>query len=214
MSCNAPGCDRPQRAEDKWCPMHRTRLSKYGVLEPYEPTPCQICATPIPHNGRGSRRTVCVTDDCQRAYNRIKSREYRNRRKTDPEYASRTVDAARRWVEKNPERRRDLARRRGLRIYGLTVADYDALLADQGGGCAICGYSSPGSHLHVDHDHGCCPGVGSCGKCVRGLLCRRCNQALGQFADSAELLDRASGYLRAHRASKVIDALKKAEAAS
>jgi hypothetical protein len=81
--------------------------------------------------------------------------------------------------------------------YGVTVDQYNEMLAEQGGGCAICGVSeSPdGSSLAVDHDHACCPGRKSCGQCVRGLLCRPCNQGLGNFLDRPELLAGAAEYL-------------------
>lgn len=80
--------------------------------------------------------------------------------------------------------------------YGLTRQGYEALLAVQGGTCAIC-YRPPrpGRSLDVDHDHRCCPGGKSCGKCVRGLLCRKCNSAIGYFRDDATLALRASMYL-------------------
>src|SRR5689334_18320875 len=43
--------------------------------------------------------------------------------------------------------------------YGLSLADYDRMLAAQGGVCGICGDINPdGSRLAVDHDHACCPG--------------------------------------------------------
>ena len=78
--------------------------------------------------------------------------------------------------------------------YKLTVEQYDAMLANQGGACAICLEDRP---LNVDHDHSCCPGERSCGKCVRGLLCRRCNYTiLGAAKDDPELLRRASDYVR------------------
>lgn len=41
------------------------------------------------------------------------------------------------------------------------------------------------SLLVVDHDHSCCPGVTSCGLCVRGLLCTQCNSAAGLLGDDA-----------------------------
>jgi hypothetical protein len=74
------------------------------------------------------------------------------------------------------------------RTFGLTQADYDELLAAQGGGCAVCGEPPPeGRSLHVDHDH-------ATGR-VRGLLCFRCNGGLGQFSDDPERLVTVIDYL-------------------
>lgn len=75
--------------------------------------------------------------------------------------------------------------------YGIDHEAYDQLLERQGGVCAIC-YKPPperanGGVLHVDHDH-------ATGK-VRGLLCRRCNPALGAFDDDPARLRRAAEYL-------------------
>ena len=85
--------------------------------------------------------------------------------------------------------------------YGLRPEAFTQLLADQGGGCAICGISeleSPHA-LVVDHDHACCPGKRSCGRCVRGILCRACNVALGNFGDRAGVLLAAHAYLTTER---------------
>jgi hypothetical protein len=50
--------------------------------------------------------------------------------------------------------------------------------------------------LAVDHDHSCCPADSkSCGKCIRGFLCKTCNSGIGLLGDSAEILARAAGYL-------------------
>ena len=48
----------------------------------------------------------------------------------------------------------------------------------------------------VDHDHSCCPGQSSCGKCVRGLICGPCNRMLGIANDTPEILEGAARYLR------------------
>jgi hypothetical protein len=74
------------------------------------------------------------------------------------------------------------------RTFGITLEDFDAMLAAQGGGCAICGRPAPeGSSLHVDHDHE--TGV------VRGLLCFTCNGALGMLTENDEFLTRAADYV-------------------
>ena len=92
-------------------------------------------------------------------------------------------------------------RKRHLASYGITVEEYDALFAAQGGRCGIC-YEPETMEkagvvltLSVDHDHDCCPGKRSCGGCVRGLLCYKCNIGLGMFADSPDLLTSAVSYL-------------------
>lgn len=64
--------------------------------------------------------------------------------------------------------------------YRMTLDDYAALLAKQGGVCAICHTEPPdSSSLHVDHDHRCCHDRPTCGRCTRGLLCGGCNRLLG-----------------------------------
>lgn len=80
--------------------------------------------------------------------------------------------------------------------YGMTPDAYDAIAEQQGNVCAICREAcTRGSALSVDHDHRCCPGDRSCGKCIRGLLCRACNIALGNMRDDPAIVRRAAEYL-------------------
>lgn len=82
-------------------------------------------------------------------------------------------------------------------MFRLTPGQYEAMLEAQGGGCAICGSPPPtdGRALAVDHDHSCCPGRRSCGRCVRGLLCMHCNQGIGRLGDDPDRLRLAADYL-------------------
>ena len=83
------------------------------------------------------------------------------------------------------------------RKYNLTLDQYKQLLESQNNSCSICKKPfKETSKICVDHDHNCCNKSGySCGKCVRGLLCFRCNCALGSFNDDTEILKRAIRYL-------------------
>ena len=99
------------------------------------------------------------------------------------------------WVTKN------------LNKYSLTAEMYEQMVIAQNSTCAVCGTSDPGGSIrrwHIDHDHTCCgPGV-SCGKCVRGLLCSRCNTAIGLLEDSPTRLEAALSYLKDPPAQRVI----------
>lgn len=80
--------------------------------------------------------------------------------------------------------------------YNISMSEYLELLKKQNGVCEICQRSPEEvGVLAVDHDHRCCPTEKTCGKCVRGLLCDRCNRGLGYFMDSIENLDSARSYV-------------------
>jgi hypothetical protein len=82
------------------------------------------------------------------------------------------------------------------RKFGISLAEYDAMLEAQGGKCAICGTSELTGHgakygrFSVDHDH-------VTGE-VRGLLCHPCNIGLGSFKDNVEVMKNAIFYLNRH----------------
>ena len=87
----------------------------------------------------------------------------------------------------NPTHQRANRNSRFKREYGITHDEYDAMLAKQYGGCAVCGKPEAGKRLAVDHDH-------RTGK-VRGLLCENCNRALGMAQDSPTILRALADYL-------------------
>jgi hypothetical protein len=75
--------------------------------------------------------------------------------------------------------------------YGITEREFDWLKRGQSDLCAICRKVEP---TDVDHDHGHCPGKRGCRECIRGLLCRSCNAALGQFESGRTRLSSITGY--------------------
>ncbi len=83
-----------------------------------------------------------------------------------------------------------LRRTRERLLYGITYEQYEALLQSQRGLCAICKQVPGRKGLGVDHCH-------ETGQ-IRGLLCSRCNTALGLLKDRAENCLRAADYLDYH----------------
>lgn len=119
------------------------------------------------------------------------------------------------WWREHPDAARNKRRRRVLKAHGLTEDEYNTLLAAQGGVCAICRTQDPGGksglRFHIDHDRIHCPGYKCCGKCVRGLLCVRCNTGLGLFWDKPSLLRKAGSYVEEFRVAHSELSLKESE---
>jgi Zn-finger nucleic acid-binding protein len=93
------------------------------------------------------------------------------------------------YYRENKDRIRATAREVDLlRKYGITLAQYDAMLLEQGGVCKTCGGVNATKPLFVDHCH-------TTGK-VRGLLCQNCNWALGCVQDNPEILTALIQYLK------------------
>lgn len=150
---------------------------------PYLNKTCGKCGATKPTEAfsRCKQGFQAACKECQRAY-KAAHRE----RIADQQRARRAADPAK-YSALNRMRR-----------YGITQAQYDALLASQGGRCAICSATEPGGKhgtWHIDHAHACCPGERSCGACVRGLLCHRCNIGIGHFADNTAVIAAALRYL-------------------
>ncbi len=103
--------------------------------------------------------------------------------------------ARRRYYEDNKTQCAVLQREYSLKSkYGITIQNYDDLLKSQGGSCAICESTDAGSYglnvigsFAVDHCHS--SGV------IRGLLCNRCNRAIGLLKDDPYTLFKAVDYL-------------------
>lgn len=79
----------------------------------------------------------------------------------------------------------------------MTIEQYENMLNGQGMACANSGCKDNEKPLHIDHDHSCCPRkFALCGKCIRGILCSGCNQALGNLNDSAAKIAGLLDYLK------------------
>lgn len=75
------------------------------------------------------------------------------------------------------------------RQYGLEWDEYQQMVEEQDGNCAICGQKDPDRpRLSIDHDH-------YSGR-VRGLLCFPCNTGIGKLQDNYDLVQRAADYLK------------------
>ena len=85
--------------------------------------------------------------------------------------------------------------------YGLTLQEVERMFADQAGLCASCMDEislviGAENYRHIDHDHAKQKGEPGF---IRGLLCKKCNTAIGMLEDSPERAQLAALYLGAHR---------------
>lgn len=138
-----------------------------------------------------------ATNAAWREANRDRVREYMR--------AAHRIGYFREWRAKQRAQNPDyLPRQRLTRTasrYGISPEKYQEMHEAQGGVCAICAMpetmvmGGTPCALAVDHDRRCCPGKRSCGGCVRGLLCARCNMALGGVHESPDTLRAMAAYI-------------------
>lgn len=97
-------------------------------------------------------------------------------------------EKAKAWSVANKQRKADLSRKSRLKLeYGITPEQYQQMLSAQDGKCGICS-NKPIETLSVDHDH-------VTGQ-IRGLLCGKCNKALGLLNDNEQGVQNALNYLK------------------
>lgn len=131
--------------------------------------------------------------DCKKCCARS-SREYYRR---DPE---RIKERNKKRRKEYPELTRSIDRKHHYRTqYGLGIEEVHAILEKQEGRCAVCkikDFMGPGKRHCVDHDH-------ITGK-IRGILCQRCNTAIGLMDDDPLRLQAACKYLENWKRSEDI----------
>ena len=191
--CSVEGCDQPSFAKNL-CPHH------YGKAE-----------HPLKFTWRNMRSRN--KGDYPISWDRFEAFLAEIGDRPSPQHQLRRIDGDRPWSASNcrwlapinpgadymaPEHRAAYGRAWHLsRRFNLTGEEYAAMLAEQGGGCAICGQKETAvsangkiKDLAVDHDHE--TGV------LRGLLCFNHNQGIGRFQNDPALLRAAADYLEAH----------------
>ncbi len=172
MECSVEDCSKPSWARG-FCSAHYQRWYRETFPE------------------KVAKRTP-KRKEYERRYYREHREEFKERlakqQAADPEgFKQRKRETTRKWREANPERARENARRgHARRKYGLTLEEYEAILAK---GCAIC--RTHEGRLCMDHDH-------ANGK-VRAALCKDCNVGLGSLGDDPERLRAAADYIEEHR---------------
>lgn len=170
---------------------------------------CSIeCRRKLPNNSGGARVAAGleprICQGCQQEFRPARKKQlwcsYDCYKTSENLKRSRERTDFKRRLENHPdpEVRRAETLRHNLMKYGITIEEYEAKLAAQGGVCMLCGTPAPGgikaaSRLHVDHDH--VTGLN------RDLLCMNCNRGLGYFKDDPALMRAAAEYIERHRAA-------------
>ncbi len=155
------------------------RYKKEGILK-FCPSHGEL---KLQHVGFHKNNIVCsfCQTEKNRTYSKLNSSIIKIRKRED--YRNNVVEKRKKSILSNKN---------------YTIEQYDKLIKKQKGKCEICkkpevkinkasGEMKP---LCLDHNH-------KTGK-VRGLLCSKCNYALGFYSDSPSLLEKAAEYLRRH----------------
>lgn len=160
--------------------------------------PCKKCGVVKPlseyhvardnRDGHRNECKACWKAICRARYLANRDEYIRRAQKwrdRNPDYYQ---EVLRRNREENREQRAKIGRRGYFRRkYGMSLEELEFLHVVQGDACAICGQTDPAG-LHIDHHHE--TGL------IRGLLCGRCNKAIGLLKEDPALFDSASQYLQ------------------
>jgi hypothetical protein len=173
-TCTFPDCGRPHMSQGL-CDGHVRQVKRGRELKPLRVTRSR--GESLKEMARGVR--TCVgKNGCGRT---LPLSQFSKHRKTADGYVTNCKDCSRSVLMKLK--------------YDLTQVQWDALFDSQGRCCAICRTDTPGfDRWATDHDHSCCPGQRTCGKCVRAILCITCNTMVG-FIESNPNFAEALNYV-------------------
>lgn len=117
----------------------------------------------------------------------------RKRAQTDKIFRDKKNEATKKWRTNNRVKYlRGKKDNRLRKTYGITLVEFEIMLETQNGVCLICGLPEikEKDNLSVDHCH-------STNK-VRGLLCSKCNTAIGLFDEDINRILKAIEYIKEH----------------
>lgn len=163
--CAVNGCERKRFAKS-FCVAHYHRFRKYG-----SPGGSYIRQRTGSNKGK-----ACFVESC--------SQPARSKGLCDAHYKRNSkgdLNTDQPVRRERPQRLGGRTRRDNTlwSTYKLTEERFWRIFWMQGGHCAICERTTPDPYWCVDHDHSCCSGKTSCGRCIRGILCFGCNRRLG-----------------------------------
>lgn len=155
---------------------------------------------PNPGEDKEAYEKALAASSAWKKRNKLLVKEYSDKWNAENKQLKKELKA--KWDAANPERRKEHMDRlreknpnyfsdRHLHYtYGITGETYAGMVLEQGNLCAACG--TPASEtqrkkLFVDHCH-------TTGK-IRGLLCQKCNTALGMVEDDVTRLAALISYL-------------------
>jgi len=154
-------------------------------------------------NKWSAARGECIF--CFREHNKIRMQNFRENNKDNSEYVKRRQEYSKKYNTKNKEKimnnykiHKDSPEFKNYylkKYYGITLEEYNKIFELQNNKCAICKTSKPGhkriNSFFVDHDHKT--------KKFRGLLCNRCNIAIGQVDENTNILSAMTDYILSHK---------------
>lgn len=157
----------------------------------HTPAPKKKCPEGCTCGKHNKQRRIDWDDpEVRKTYNREMARKIREKNPVPGR------EAANRWQQRNPYYTK----------YRMTAAQWQEMFDRQLGLCYLCDDpldldAKRQRAIHVDHDHSCCPGDRTCGKCIRGIACARCNQGIGSFRDDPDRMIKAAERLRTAQAA-------------
>ena len=173
----------------RYCPQQCADRAANALIHPRLYNACLECGKSLA--GKPSNSMYCSDEKCGTLFrNRSKAAE-RLANKGSCKFCDTQLPKHKRVYCSEPCKR--FARR--AVEFGLTIPQLRTLLEEHPV-CDICETNDWGVHgPHIDHDRAHCPDSGSCGKCIRGILCVNCNILIAHAHDDIGVLQRSISYL-------------------